>query len=228
MMGKSSRCGRKPLKKNGIPKRTLYRYEKGYREEGFEGLRPAGRTKKRQQRLPENFEEIMEQAVQLKREVPKRSVRQIIKVLELEGFAAPGVLKQSTMQRHLYDAGLGKKQMKRYAEKRKTSSRRFCRPHRMELLQGDIKYGPDLRTTDGELVNPGESLCKAGDTACSCKTRCVPVKRQNRKIPPEGGPVHSGDPCGACAFCGGAEPEMEDFFRAGIPERGACRDKGVL
>ena len=90
--------------------------------------------------------------MQLKREVPKRSVRQIIKILELEGWAQPGVLKQSTMQRHLYDAGLGKKQMKRYAEKRETSSRRFCRPHRMELLQGDIKYGPDLRTTSGELV----------------------------------------------------------------------------
>lgn len=26
------------------------------------------------------------------------------------------------------------------------------RPHRMELLQGDIKYGPDIRTTDGELI----------------------------------------------------------------------------
>lgn len=57
-----------------------------------------GRTKKRVQRLPDNFGEVMEQAVQLKREVPKRSVRQIIKILELEGWAAPGVLKQSTMQ----------------------------------------------------------------------------------------------------------------------------------
>ena len=64
--------------KNGVSKRTLYRYEKSYREEGFGGLRPASRTKQRQQRLPENFGEIMEQAVQLKREVPKRSVRQII------------------------------------------------------------------------------------------------------------------------------------------------------
>ncbi|MEY8327553.1 Mu transposase C-terminal domain-containing protein [Lachnospiraceae bacterium 54-11] len=107
---------------------------------------------KRRQGLPENFERIMEQAVQLKREVPKRSVRQIIKILELEGWAQPGVLKQSTMQRQLYDAGSGKKQMKRYAGKRETSSGRFCRPHRMELLQGDIKYGPDLRTTSGELV----------------------------------------------------------------------------
>ena len=150
--GKRRKMREEAAERNGISKRTLYRYEKGYREEGFEGLRPAGRTKKRRQGLPENFERIMEQAVQLKREVPKRSVRQIIKILELEGWAQPGVLKQSTMQRHLYGAGLGKKQMKRYAEKRETSSRRFCRPHRMELLQGDIKYGPDLRTTSGELV----------------------------------------------------------------------------
>ena len=150
--GKRRQMREEAAERNGISKRTLYRYEKGYREEGFEGLRPAGRTKKRRQGLPENFERIMEQAVQLKREVPKRSVRQIIKILELEGWAQPGVLKQSTMQRHLYGAGLGKKQMKRYAEKRETSSRRFCRPHRMELLQGDIKYGPDLRTTSGELV----------------------------------------------------------------------------
>ena len=150
--GKRRQMREEAAERNGISKRTLYRYEKGYREEGFEGLRPAGRTKKRRQGLPENFERLMEQAVQLKREVPKRSVRQIIKILELEGWAQPGVLKQSTMQRHLYDAGLGKKQMKRHAEKRETSSRRFCRPHRMELLQGDIKYGPDLRTTSGELV----------------------------------------------------------------------------
>lgn len=150
--GKRQQVREEAAEKNGISKRTLYRYEKGYREEGFEGLRPASRTKKRQQRLPENFEEIMGQAVQLKREVPRRSVRQIIKVLELEGWAAPGVLKSSTVQRHLYEAGLGKKQMKRYAEKRAVSSRRFCRPHRMELLQGDIKYGPELRTTEGELV----------------------------------------------------------------------------
>ena len=80
--------------------------------------------------------------MQLKREVPKRSVRQIIKVLELEGFAKPGVLKPSTMQRHLYDAGFGRKQMKRYAEKRAVSSRRFCQPHRMEIGAFTSKVPP--------------------------------------------------------------------------------------
>ena len=149
--GKRRQLREEAAEKSAISKRTLYRYEKSYREKGFDGLRPESRTKRRQQRLPENIDEIVGQAVQLKREVPKRSVRQVIKALELEGWAAPGVLKQSTMQRRLYAAGLGKKQMKRYAEKRESSSRRFCRPHRMEVLQGDIKHGPELRTTDGEL-----------------------------------------------------------------------------
>jgi len=139
-------------KKNGVSKRTLYRYEAGYRSDQFNGLRPMDREKHRSQALPANFEEIVTEAIQLKREVPRRSVRQIIKILEIEGWAAPGVLKRSTLQRYLYQAGLGQKQMRRYAEKRETSSRRFCRPHRMELVQGDIKYGPKIRLKDGRLV----------------------------------------------------------------------------
>lgn len=135
-----------------ISKRSLYRYEAKYREEAFDGLRPMNREKRRSQALPENYDEIVGEAIQLKREVPKRSVRQIIKILEIEGYAAPGALKASTLQRYLYNAGLGVKQMKRYTEKRETSSRRFCRPHRMELLQGDIKYGPDIRLSDGTLI----------------------------------------------------------------------------
>lgn len=76
--------------KNGISKRTLYRYEAAYRADGFNGLRPQDREKHRVQGLPENWDEILGQAIQLKREVPKRSVRQIIKILETEGWAAPG------------------------------------------------------------------------------------------------------------------------------------------
>ena len=139
-------------RKNGISTRTVYRYEAGYREEQFAGLKPKNREKRRKQSLPANYEEIVQEAIQLKREVPKRSVRQIIRILELEGRAAPGVLKRTTLGRHLGEAGLGQKQLRRYQEKRETTSRRFCRPHRMELLQGDIKYGPRLRLRDGRVV----------------------------------------------------------------------------
>ena len=138
--------------KYAISKRSLYRYEAKYREDEFNGLRPMNREKRRSQALPKNYDEIVAEAIQLKREVPRRSVRQLIKILEIEGYAAPGVLKQSTLQRHLYNAGFGVKQMKRYAEKRENSSKRFCRPHRMELLQGDIKYGPTIRLSNGNLV----------------------------------------------------------------------------
>ena len=82
---------------NGLSPRTLYRYEAAYRNGGFPGLKPQNRETKRSSKLPENFDELLEQAIQLKREVPKRSVRQIIYILELEGRVAPGVLKRSTM-----------------------------------------------------------------------------------------------------------------------------------
>lgn len=135
-----------------ISKRSIYRYEEKYREGAFDGLRPKNREKRRSQALPDNYGEIVGEAIQLKREVPRRSVRQIIKILESEGYAPPGVIKASTLQRYLYNAGLGVKQMKRYTEKRETTSRRFCRAHRNELWQGDIKYGPDIRLSDGRLV----------------------------------------------------------------------------
>lgn len=142
-------AGRLQLRKriveaSGISTRTIYRYEKAWREGGFQELKPRDREKHRKQELPENFEELLQQAIQLKREVPKRSVAQIISILELEHRVAPGVLKRSTLERHLYQAGYGRRQLKMYCEARESSARRFCKPHRMMLVQADIKYGPRL------------------------------------------------------------------------------------
>lgn len=130
--------------KNEISLRSLYRYEAAYRNGGFSGLKPLNREQRRSRKLPANFDELLDQAVQLKREVPKRSVNQIIYILELEGRVAPGILKRSTMERYLYKAGFGVRQMQMYRDSRQSSSKRFCKPHRMMLLQGDIKYGIKL------------------------------------------------------------------------------------
>lgn len=138
--------------REGISERTIYRYEKKYREEQFEGLKPRSREKRRSQKLPENWEEIVAEAVQLRREVPTRSVRQIILILESEDYAPPGVIRQSTLQRHLQERGMSKKALKRYTEDRKPSSRKFCRDHRLDLYQGDIKYGPVIRDRDGNRI----------------------------------------------------------------------------
>ena len=129
---------------NDISIRSLYRYEKAYQTSQFARLKPMDREKHRSQKLPDNFDFLLEQAVQLRKEVPERSVTQIIFILESEGHVAPGVLKRSTLERHLYKAGFGQAQLKMYKDARHSSSKRFCKPHRMMLIQGDIKYGPKL------------------------------------------------------------------------------------
>jgi putative transposase len=124
-----------------ISTRSIYRYEKAYETGGFSSLKPMNREMRRAHTLPENFDELVSEAIHLKREVPTRSVAQIILILEMEGHVPPGILKRSTLQRHLYEAGFGKKQMRKYTEARKSSSKRFCKPHRMMLVEADIKYG---------------------------------------------------------------------------------------
>lgn len=126
---------------SGYSVRTLYRWEKAHLNGGFSGLKPLSKGSRTSPDLPDNFDDLIAEAIQLKREVPLRSVSQIIYILEGEGRVAPGVLKRSTVQKHLYDAGYGKKQMKKYSEAKYSSSKRFCKPHRMMLVQGDIKYG---------------------------------------------------------------------------------------
>lgn len=130
--------------KYGISIRSIYRYEKAYRNGGFASLKPIERDKRPSPKLPVNFPELLEEAIQLKREVPSRSVNQIISIMEMEGMVAPGILSRPTLQRHLYERGYGKKQMKKYVEAKATSSGRFVKPHRMMLIQADIKYGPKL------------------------------------------------------------------------------------
>lgn len=131
---------------NNISVRTLYRYEKAFTEKQFAGLRPADREKHRSQSLPENFEYLLEQAIQFRKEVPERSVAKIIYILEAEGLVAPGVLKRSTLERHIYKAGYGRKQMQMYKEARSSSSKRFCKRYETKSsLIGhtvEISYDP--------------------------------------------------------------------------------------
>ena len=129
---------------NGLSYKTIKRYDDAYQANGFEGLKPRDHMPRNQEKLPENFAELVQEAIQLRREVPSRSVEKIITILELEGRIRPGLLKRSTLQRHLFKAGFGTSHLKVYKEAQESSSKRFCKPHRMMLVQGDIKYGPKL------------------------------------------------------------------------------------
>lgn len=81
--------------------RTIGRYHQAYLERGFAGLKPNIGYKRKSNQLPENFPDIIEEAIQLRRECPTRSVMDIIRILELEEVVKPGILNRSTLQRHM-------------------------------------------------------------------------------------------------------------------------------
>jgi len=135
---------------NGLSRRTVSRYLDAYRERGFEGLKPAVREQAFKALSPE-WEEVVTEAIHLRRELPQRSVAQIIKILELEGVVQPGAVRRTTLQEHLVRRGYSSAKMKQYQRPVGTSARRFQKSHRGMLYQGDIKYGPLLPIgKDGE------------------------------------------------------------------------------
>lgn len=130
----------------GISERTLRRYLAQYRKEGFGGLKPKPRGRKSATTtIPES---VLEQAILLRREVPGRSVRQIIQILEWEGLVGPGEVKRSTLQDKLTERGYSSRQMRLY-ENKGIAARRFQKRQRMSLVQSDIKYGPYLPIGSG-------------------------------------------------------------------------------
>jgi transposase InsO family protein len=125
----------------GLSERTLRRYLAQYRLEGFFGLKP--KTKGRKPGPEAIPAELLEEAILLRREVPGRSVSQIIQILEWEQKVLPGKLKRSTLQEKLTERGYSSRQMRIY-ESQGAAARRFQKRHRNGLWQSDIKYGPSL------------------------------------------------------------------------------------
>ena len=127
-------------RETGLSQRTLRRYLKSYRTEGYEGLMPKTRGVKASVTIPE---EVLNQAVLLRREVPSRSVAEIIRILEWEEIISPGSVKRSTLQEKLQDKGYSGKHMAIYANGG-IATRRFQKRTRNKLWHSDIKYGCHL------------------------------------------------------------------------------------
>jgi transposase InsO family protein len=138
---RASQIKRQICEQTGLSERTLRRYLAKYRQEGFGGLRPRG--KGRQPSEATIPPEVLEQAILLRREVPGRSVAQLIQILEWEGRIQPGQIKRSTLQERLAERGYSTRHMRMYAESG-VAARRFQQRHRNRLWHSDIKFGPYL------------------------------------------------------------------------------------
>ena len=124
----------------GLSERTIRRYLAQYQREGFDGLKPKGKNRQIPEAIPSH---LLDQAILLRREVPTRSVTQIIQILEWEGLAQQGYIKRSTLQERLVQKGYSRRHMRMYSDSG-VAARRFQHKSRNQLWHSDIKYGPYL------------------------------------------------------------------------------------
>jgi len=126
---------------SGISERSLRRYIQLYKEKGYKSLAGAPRSDKGTLRaVPEIA---VREAVKLREELPTRSVRRIIEILEGEKIIKPGAVSRTSLNRHLVKRGYGAARL-RAMGKAEPPARRFERKRRNDLFQADIKYGPTL------------------------------------------------------------------------------------
>ena len=134
--------------RSGKSERQLRRYVDAWFEGGYDGLKPKQGWGRPDSKRGENFEQVVDAAVGLRRESPSRSVADIIKILELEGAVEPGSIPRSTLQTHLAAKGYSASQMRMYTSKG-AAARRFQKEHRNQLWQSDIKFGACVTAENG-------------------------------------------------------------------------------
>jgi transposase InsO family protein len=129
------------LEASGLSERQLRRYIQRYKEKGYRSLADVPRSDKGSLRaIPEVA---VDEAVKLRQELPSRSVKRIIEILEGEKIVKPGEVNRTSLNRHLIARGYGAAQLRAEGKAAKPSSR-FERKRRNDLFQADIKYGPIL------------------------------------------------------------------------------------
>ena len=135
------------MEKYGISERTLRRYVENYRKRGLKGLEPEGRPEEGSfKAIPGD---ILELAMQYKRELPERSTRSIITILEKEGHVEKGSISRSTLSHNLLALGHSTKQLRN--ESGTAPARRFVRKGRNTLWQSDCKHGPYVPDGNGGM-----------------------------------------------------------------------------
>ncbi|TFJ90635.1 DDE-type integrase/transposase/recombinase [Lentibacillus salicampi] len=101
--------------KTTVSIRSLERYIQTYEAGGFEALKPKARVK--QGSLKAIDPAVLECAIALRKELPSRSVEQIIRILELEEKVPRGKLKQRTLSRYFQEQGWSRKDMSKSVRK---------------------------------------------------------------------------------------------------------------
>lgn len=128
-----------------LSERTLRRLQEKFREGKLEALKPKERSDKGEIRAIAS--DVLAEAMVLKEELPYRSTRRILEILEREGRINHGEIAASTLSRNLKERGLSAREF-RLKKDKGLGSRRFQKPHKGMLYQTDIKFGISLPDPD--------------------------------------------------------------------------------
>ncbi|MFH0902455.1 MAG: hypothetical protein V2A73_17635 [Pseudomonadota bacterium] len=128
---------------DGDRKRTLWRWLKAYREDGFAGLRRKERSDRGQIRAFDS--NVLEEAAALRRANPDRATKSIIDILERSNVVAEGAICLSTLDRHLERMGLSRRRLGGLGT---TTYRKIKTDTPLELMIADFHHGPYVRVGD--------------------------------------------------------------------------------
>ncbi len=123
-------------KQRDVKKRSIYRWYKAYREQGFNGLMPVTRRKTEDSTVLSRS--LLDFFVEQKKDDPLVSVPELIRRGEILGHIQPGEsVNRVTVWRALNRKGLDTSHRK---SKKNRDSRRFAFPHRMDMVLCDGKH----------------------------------------------------------------------------------------
>ena len=140
--------------KTRVSMRSLERWKQAYVEHGYEGLLKKTGRKKGVTVVPKS---VLEQAEDLRKEVPSRSVEQIIYIMESNGIVEEGQLSNSTLSRHFRDKGLQRSAILKPEEK--VGFKRYEASEPMELVQSDFKHAVYLPNPKNPKKSIRTKLC---------------------------------------------------------------------
>ncbi|MBU0768710.1 MAG: DDE-type integrase/transposase/recombinase, partial [Proteobacteria bacterium] len=120
---------------------TLWRKWRAYRNRGYEGL--ARQPRQDQGKIRAVDQEILDRAIEIKKDLPSRSAWKINEFLD-DYYGK--TIAEPTLYRHLRHAGATRRKLE--ASKKKVRCR-WTRNHSNSLWLGDIEYGPNI-LVDGQ------------------------------------------------------------------------------
>jgi transposase InsO family protein len=119
-----------------IGEKTIQAWYYSWRKQGIEGLAPKTRADRGQSKITPAIQEAVLAA---KRDNPRRSIRQILRLLEAAGIVASQSLSRSAVHRLLQQSGMSKLAGSASLPEEKRS---FCAEFAGSVWYGDVMHGP--------------------------------------------------------------------------------------